>query len=102
VWPDLCVVAFLVGSENLTMQGIYWWHQMMGLSVASNDGPVAYDRSPPAQQTPWDWMQWVPRGLRLRLGPQQQPHICLGMPQASGWVSWPQQPPMRSLSPHDQ
>jgi hypothetical protein len=28
--------------------------------VASNDGPVAYDGSPPAQQTPWGGMQWVP------------------------------------------
>jgi hypothetical protein len=29
----------------------------------------------------------------LRPGLQQPPHSSLGMPQASGWVPWPQQPP---------
>jgi hypothetical protein len=38
-------------------------------------------------------MQWVPPGPWPRPGLQQPPHSSLGMPQASGWVSWPQQPP---------
>jgi hypothetical protein len=75
------------------------------LSAASNDGPAAFDGSPPAQQTPWGGMQWVPPGPWPRPGLQQPPHSSHRMPQASGWVPWPQQPPTGgsgSQSPHDQ
>jgi hypothetical protein len=65
---------FLINTLNSTQD----------LFAASNDGPAAFDGSPPAQQTPWGGMQWVPPGPWPRPG-LQQPHSSTG--DATGvWV----------------
>jgi hypothetical protein len=76
-------LKFLIDTLNSTQD----------LSAASNDGPAAFDGSSPAQQTPWGGMQWVPPGPWPRPGLQQPARSSQGMPQTSGWVPWPQQPP---------